>query len=236
MKKRGRSSRQRPPSVGVDRPNTFNRPTVGLSNIKGPFRTRREEQAAGTRQAILRVARELFAERGYADTSIDEITRQTRTARGAFYHHFPSKEHLFRQVAGDLEGESTARILAAAATRAAPWEQLEAGCQAFLDVCMEPGVQRILLLDGPAVLKWGPDERAQAAEMMRVWIEALFGQSSQAAFDAESLAAALLGALNAMAMLIVRSTDSQAARERARETLGHLLKGLASQSKRKRAQ
>jgi AcrR family transcriptional regulator len=234
MTQRRRSGHRPAASGSVDRPKIFNRPTVGLSNERAPFRTRREEQAAGTRQAIVQVARALFAERGYADTSIDEITRQTRTARGAFYHHFASKEELFRQVVGELEAESTERILAAAATRTAPWEQLEAGCQAFLDACMEPGVQRIVLLDGPAVLKWGPDENAQGTQLMRAWIEGLFGPSSRA-FDAESLAAALLGALDSMAKLIVRSTDPRAARERARDTISQLLKGLAAQSKPARA-
>lgn len=234
MKKGGRSHRE-PTSRSVNRPTTLNRPTVGLSNQAATFRTWREEQAAGTRQAILQVARELFAERGYADTSIDEITRRTRTARGALYHHFPSKVDLFQAVVGTIEAESTERILAAAGSRTAPWDQLEAGCQAFLDACIEPGVQRILLLDGPAVLKWGPKETLQAAQLTRAWLEALFGPSHPAQFDSESLAVALLGALNAMANLIVQSTDPHLARERARGTLRHLLKGLAVQSKGKRA-
>src|SRR5262245_41601991 len=52
----------------------------------------RERQAEATRQLLVSVARELFAERGYADTSIEDIIQRAGVARGALYHHFPGKD------------------------------------------------------------------------------------------------------------------------------------------------
>ena len=58
----------------------------------------REEQAVATRTELLRVARELFAARGYADVGTEEIVRGAHVTRGALYHHFEDKRDLFRAV------------------------------------------------------------------------------------------------------------------------------------------
>src|ERR1044072_5304477 len=56
----------------------------------------RVEQAAATRAELLRVARELFAARGYANVGTEEIVRAAHVTRGALYHHFHDKRDLFR--------------------------------------------------------------------------------------------------------------------------------------------
>ena len=73
--------------------------------------------------------------------------------RGAMYHHFASKEDLFRAVYEEIEGELSEQIadaaLAAAPTR---WSSCAAGVLAFLDAAATPDVRRICLLDAPSVL------------------------------------------------------------------------------------
>jgi TetR/AcrR family transcriptional repressor of nem operon len=51
---------------------------------------------AETRQRILHSASRLFAERGFAATSIDDIMRDARLTHGGFYAHFKSKSQLYR--------------------------------------------------------------------------------------------------------------------------------------------
>lgn len=51
-------------------------------------------RAAATRQRIVDAAAALFAENGYADTGLAEITAAAQVTTGAFYYHFPSKEAL----------------------------------------------------------------------------------------------------------------------------------------------
>ena len=51
-----------------------------------------------TRQAIIDSALELFGSRGYAVTSVQEITEAAGVTKGAFYHHFDSKEELLRLI------------------------------------------------------------------------------------------------------------------------------------------
>ena len=51
-----------------------------------------------TREKILSVADRLFGRFGFQKTSMDEIAKIARKAKGSLYYHFPSKEDLFREV------------------------------------------------------------------------------------------------------------------------------------------
>ena len=62
-------------------------------------RSRREQAGEATRAALVDASRALFSSRGYADVSIDDITRATGVTKGALYHHFEDKRALFQAVA-----------------------------------------------------------------------------------------------------------------------------------------
>lgn len=116
---------------------------------------RTSAQAAETRGTIVRVARELFAERGYQDTSIADIAAATGATKGAVFHHFRSKDELFveiwRQLQLDMDVDARAAALAAL-DPADPFKAFLAGCRVYLDWASRPEYQRIVLLDGPSVL------------------------------------------------------------------------------------
>src|SRR5437868_14309250 len=90
------------------------------------------ERSEATVHERVRTARELFAERGYAGTSIEDIVRAAGVTRGALYHHFDSKADVFRAVFEDLERDLAAMSVEAARGKRDPWKQMEAGCMAFL--------------------------------------------------------------------------------------------------------
>jgi AcrR family transcriptional regulator len=82
-------------------------------------RRRQQDRTQATRQALVSAGRVLFAERGYADVSADEIVAAAGLTRGALRHHFGDKAGLFRAVFEQLETETTDRVVAALAASAA---------------------------------------------------------------------------------------------------------------------
>jgi AcrR family transcriptional regulator len=191
------------------------------------------ERSQATRAALVDAARRLFAERGYADVGTEEIVRTAGITRGALYHHFSGKRGLFQAVYEQIERELAERIAtgALAANAEAPLDAMRAGAEMFLQACTEPELQRIALIDGPAVLGWD-QMREIAAEHGLGLIEA----SLQAAIDAGAiaeqpvrpLAHVLLGALDEAALLVSRAEDPKRMRAEVGRTLDALIAGLAA--------
>jgi AcrR family transcriptional regulator len=65
------------------------RPTAGF-----PLRNRRERHRVETRERIYRAALQIFAERGYLETTVEDITEAADVGKGTFFNYFPTKEHV----------------------------------------------------------------------------------------------------------------------------------------------
>jgi AcrR family transcriptional regulator len=189
------------------------------------------EQAEATRAALVSAARELFAERGYAAVGTEEIVRRARVTRGALYHHFKGKDDLFRAVVEIVEAELTERIGAQAAAAAGgdALDVLRAGANAFLDASLEPEVQRIIMLDAPAVLGWEAwheiGERYGLGLVMAV-LGAAMEAGAIKPLPLRPLAHVIIGALDEAAMLVARADDDGTTRREVGETIEAILAGL----------
>ncbi|SHF73511.1 TetR/AcrR family transcriptional regulator [Devosia limi] len=111
-------------------------------------------KAAATRQMLIAVARQLFADKGYAETGTPEIVAAAGVTRGALYHHFADKAALFRAVVEEEHALLAMAINSATAgdDETGPVKALLAGGDAFLSAMQDEGRRRILLIDAPAVL------------------------------------------------------------------------------------
>ena len=189
----------------------------------------REERSEATRSALLAAARRLFGERGYAAVGTEEIVRAAGVTRGALYHHFAGKAALLEAVYVEIESELTEKIATAALGGSDPVEALRAGTEMFLDACLEPEVQRIVLLDAPAVLGW-ERWREIAADHGLGLVEAALGAAMEAGAISPQplrpLAHVLMGALDEAAMLVARAADREAARAEVGATLEGLIEAL----------
>jgi AcrR family transcriptional regulator len=111
------------------------------------------ERSEATRTKLLGVARKLFRARGYADTSLDDIAARAGVTKGAFYHHFEDKKAIFTAVFEEAERQLV-EAAAAGGRGGDVWSRFRAGCRAFLEASMDPGIQRVALHDAPVVLGW----------------------------------------------------------------------------------
>ncbi len=158
-----------------------------------------------TRSALLKAARRLFAEKGYAETSTPEIVKAAGVTRGALYHHFEDKLALFRAVITEEYLKVADEITASAKEMpGSAIDALQQGGRGYLKAMERPGRVRIMLLDGPAVLgqleidridretsadalRLGLTEAMQAGEIETLPLDALTVQLS-AMFDRAALA------------------------------------------------
>ena len=190
----------------------------------------RIEKGRATRDRLIEAGREAFGERGYDATSIAEILDAAGVAKGALYHHFDTKAALFDAVLDRVVQE----IAEAAANRARrapdPAASLKAGCGAWLEMTLDPAIQRIALLDAAAVVGWARlrdiDDR-HTLSGMRHNLERLAAQSGLDA-DIDLLAHMVLAAVNEAALFIVRADDPRAALAVGRQAVDALIDRLTA--------
>ena len=95
----------------------------------------------------------LFSTKGYSNSGREEIVAAAGVTRGALQHHFGDKQALFLAVYEAVEQEVVGEHRHCRdGRRRRSLEQLRAGCHAYLDAVLDPAVQRVCAIDGPAVL------------------------------------------------------------------------------------
>jgi AcrR family transcriptional regulator len=196
----------------------------------GGTRTQAERSEA-TQAALIAAARRLFADRGYAGVGTEEVVRASGVTRGALYHHFEGKEDLFRAVFEQVERELAERFATEALSKEDPWEGLLAALEMFLDVCVEPEVQRIALLDAPSVLGWDAWREVEARHglgLIRLALQNLIDAGELEAQPVEPVAHAILGTLIEAGLYVARADQVEAARAQMGTVLRRMLEGLRS--------
>ena len=194
----------------------------------GHTRTQAERSGA-TQAALVAAARQLFAAGGYAGAAREDIVAAAGVTRGALQHHFRDKQGLFLAVYEQVEQE-VMDVVAKAAIRASdPVEQLRAGCQAYLDAVLDPAVQRICAIDGPAVL--AADVRQEITDryalgLVRDVLEQGMNDGSIARAPVEPFARVLLAGVTAAAEFVASSPQPRKARNEAGRTLDLVLDRL----------
>jgi len=112
----------------------------------------RTETMEENRAKLIAAARKAFAEKGYAAASMDELTADAGLTRGALYSGFGDKRGLLAAVVNQIDGEMAAHAAAVGARYSDLWDGLQQQAAAYIEMALDPEVQRIVLLDGPAVL------------------------------------------------------------------------------------
>lgn len=190
--------------------------------------TRQDERRAATIAAIRASARKLFAAGGFENTSIDEIASHAGVTKGAFYHHFDSKERIFEDVLEMAQSELSARVVRAAAKSETPMMAIELGMRQFLTDSAKRDFRQIIFIDGPAVLgwkRWREVDLRHFGGMVRQSIQAIRGSSDLDGRD-DALVHLLLGAFTEAALICGAAKNPAASARDLAEGVQVLLTGL----------
>ena len=191
------------------------------------------DRSAATRDALVTAARRLFAAQGFAEVPTDAIVAAAGVTRGALYHQFADKTALFDAVMGAVEADIARRLAGsvAAAGISDPVDALRHAVRTWLEICVEPEIHRIALLDGPSVLGW-TRWREVCKQHVFGLVQALFTQGIEEgrirAQPARPLTHALMGAGDEAALYVAEATDPALARAEMIKVLDQLIAGVTA--------
>jgi AcrR family transcriptional regulator len=187
------------------------------------------ERGRATREQLIEIATPLFADRGYEDTSIEAVLQESGVSRGALYHHFNGKEGLFEAVHEAVAARIDREILEATQSAPDPVTSLRAGSLTWVRLAGDPVVQRILLIDAPAVFgwqRWREREEQHALGMMKLALQAVADAGRLPAHLVTPFAHMLLAALDEIAIVIARADDTHSATSEGEAAVEALLQRL----------
>lgn len=194
---------------------------------------RRAETMEENRAKLIAAARRAFAEKGYAAASMDDLTADVGLTRGALYHNFGDKRGLLAAVVSQIDAEMARRAQEIAGHSEDEWEGLMAEGVTYIEMALDPEVQRIVLLDGPAVLgdpsQW-PSQNS-CLQATRRTVERLIEQEIIKPMDAEAAARLLNGAALNAALWIAASDNPNDVLPKAVEAFRSLATGLLVKSR-----
>jgi AcrR family transcriptional regulator len=189
---------------------------------------RRAQMVEETRAKLIQAARKAFATKGYAAASMDDLTAEAGLTRGALYHNFGDKKGLLQAVIDQIDAEMVARMRAVRDQAETRWLGFLAEGVAYIEMALEPEIQRIMLLDGPAVLGdpslW-PNQTACLRSTTQT-IQALIDEGTVRPMDAEAAARLINGAALNASLWIAAANDPHAVLAKAVEAFRHLAVGL----------
>lgn len=191
----------------------------------------RVETMQENRIKLIAAGRKAFAEKGYSAASMDELTADVGLTRGALYHNFGDKRGLLAAVVDQIDTEMAARAKEIGAQAGDDWQSLLAEGAAYIEMAVDPEIQRVVLLDGPAVLGdpslW-PSQNS-CLQMTKNTMERLLAQGILKPLDLEAAARLLSGAALNAALWIAASEDPQSVLPKAVEAFHALAAGLLLQ-------
>jgi AcrR family transcriptional regulator len=189
---------------------------------------RRSETVAENRRKLIAAGRRAFAAEGFAAASMDELTASVGLTRGALYANFGDKKGLLAAVVSEVDGEMAIRAREAAQDTDNLWERLLAEGAAYIEMALDPEIQRIVLLDGPAFLgdpsHW-PSQNA-CLETTKKTVEILRAKGVIKDVDVEAASRLLNGVALDAALWVAASDEPQAALPKAIDAFRFMAEGL----------
>lgn len=200
---------------------------------RGFMTNQRALKMAENREKLLNAARKAFSQYGFDATSMDKLTADVGLTRGALYHNFGDKKGLFAAVVERIDSEMATNAKHAGAFQDTLWGSLIAEGEAYIRSALDPEIQRIVLLDGPAVLgdpsQW-PSQNQCLTATLDIVKQLLTAQVLKPA-NPETIAMFLNGAAMNAALWIAANPNPEKVLEDTLETFRLLANGFLQKAK-----
>jgi AcrR family transcriptional regulator len=198
-------------------------------------RARRSQavRSAATRDALVTAARRLFAAQGFTDVPTDTIVAAAGVTRGALYHQFADKTALFDAVLEAVEADIASRLAAEVADAGIsdPIEALRYAVRKWLDICVEPEIHRIALIDGPSVLgwtRWREVCQRHVFGLVQALLAAAIERGRIRPQPVTALAHVLMGAGDEAGLYVAEAADRELARAEMIAVLDQFIEGVTA--------
>ena len=191
--------------------------------------SRRQEYSSSTRKALLKSASDLFAVRGYAGTSLDEVVTAARVTKGALYHHYAGKLALFQAVFDQCEAGAVRRITSDVRRKKDPWDKALTAVASFLDVCKEPAYRRIVMQEGPVVLgfdRWRESEERSTYGLVHDLVRRVLRQYEIEGALLDTFTRIFYGAMSSAGIAVSEAEDAETASREVATVISLMLAGL----------
>jgi AcrR family transcriptional regulator len=213
-------------------------PTVGAEPVDGrvarALRLRQERSAQ-----LLTVARRLFAERRYHQTSIQDILDAAGVARGTLYLHFDGKRAMFDALVDSFltSIRSVVTLVDVSGTAAPPLQQIEDNLLRVMTVLSENrDMTRIVLLMAEGLDGEADSKMDEFYERLRMLLQGALVKGCAMGLlgpiDPEIVSQAALGGLKEVALqwIVRRESDAETLRRVCREILSYSLSGMLART------
>ena len=188
----------------------------------------RVEMIAETRAKLIAAGRRAFGTIGYAEASMDDFTGEAGLTRGALYHHFGDKKGLLQAVIAEIDAEMTVRLNKVSAAAPSRWQGFVDECAAYIEMALEPEIQRIMFRDGPAVLgdisQW--QNTPGCIKALSRSLDRLKADGEIIDIDTETAARLVNGASSHMALWIANAEQPEEVSKKAVAGFRTMLEGL----------
>lgn len=187
-------------------------------------------ESSRNRIALVKAARKLFAARGYASVSVEEIAAAAGLTKGAIYHQFNDKKDVFRAACEAVLRDLVGAIVGGVADRAHhSLDEIVTGGELLFDAYESGEARRLLLLDAPTVL--GADEWTLMHAPLRTELaEHALGHLADAGLISRRvipmMAHLLFGAFMQGVLQVAAAKDAKSASRLARNAYRRLAEGL----------
>ncbi|MFA6112743.1 MAG: helix-turn-helix domain-containing protein [Sphingomonas sp.] len=191
-------------------------------------------ESTANREKLVGAARALFAERGYAAVSVDEIAARAGLTKGAVYYQFKDKRDLFRAACQAVIDEIVGRVTRGTMDHVEhSVDEIVTGSGILFDAYEGREARQLLLIDGPAVLGMSAWIAMQSRLRIELGEHALHHVADAGLIEREmvpALAHLLSGAFRQGVLQIAASDDPAATSAAVRAAYRRLALGLLART------